>query len=329
MSQGQATLGLDVQIAPRHPKGLSLANPVMIASGTFGWDGYGRGLPEDFALHRLGAVVVKSVTMKPRAGNPEPRWYPKSFQQAVAAGECIFLNSVGIANPGIEAVLGEKAPMWATWKAPVILSLAGESVEQFGEMASMAEGVQGIVALELNLSCPNVEGGLLFSQDPHMTEATVRRVKQRISLPIIAKLGPNVADIVAIARAAVSAGADALTLINTMPAMVIDVESRKPVLGAVTGGLSGPGLRPIAVAAVYKVAQAVDVPVIGVGGIFKAQDALEFIMAGATAVQVGSANLADFLAPFHVLEGLEEYLVRHEINHISELVGVVLHSKGK
>jgi dihydroorotate dehydrogenase (NAD+) catalytic subunit len=174
-----------------------------------------------------------------------------------------------------------------------------------------------------------VEGGLLFSQDPDMTEATVGRVKQRTSLPVIAKLGPNVADIVVISRAAVSAGADALTLINTMPAMVIDVESRKPVLGAVTGGLSGPGLRPIAVAAVYKVAQAVDVPVIGVGGIFKAQDALEFIMAGATAVQVGSANLADFFAPFHVLEGLEEYLVRHEINHISELVGVVLHSKGK
>ena len=315
-------INLFVDLAPRNPHHFRLSNPVMIASGTFGYDGYGRGITPEMDLGSLGAVIPKTVTRQPRVGNPEPRWYPSSYREGRERGECIYLNSIGLANPGIEDALQRLAPQWAQWNATVVLSLSAESAPQFGEMAAMTRGVDGFQALELNLSCPNIEDGALFSHDARLAASAVKAVRSKTDLPVLVKLAPNVADIVGIAAAVVDAGADALTVSNTLPAMIIDVETRRPVLGGITGGLSGPGLRPVAVALVYRIAQAVDVPIIGVGGIFSARDALEYIMAGATAVQVGSANLANLWAPFNILEELQTYLGENGVSDIGELVGV-------
>jgi dihydroorotate dehydrogenase (NAD+) catalytic subunit len=306
---------LAVDLAPLNSHRLKLSNPIMIASGTFGYDGYGRGLTSEMRLSRLGAVIPKTVTRHPRTGNPEPRWYPGSFREAREAGGCIYLNSIGLANPGIEAALTGLAPQWAQWGATVLLSLSAESVAQFGEMAAMTQGVAGFQAIELNLSCPNIEDGALFGHDAGLAAAATAAVRANTDLPVLVKLPPNVPDITPIARSVVAAGAD------TLPAMIIDVEQRKPVLGGITGGLSGPGLRAVALALVYRAAQAVDVPIIGVGGIFTANDALEYILAGATAVQIGSANLADLWAPFNILEELRAYLAEQAITDINQLIG--------
>lgn len=313
-----------MDLAPRNRHHLWLANPVMIASGTFGYDGYGRGIPADANLAQLGAVIPKTVTRWLRQGNPEPRWYPTSYREGLAAGETTFLNSIGLANPGIEDALARLAPQWPDIGTTVVLSLSGESAAQFGEMAAMTQGVAGFQALELNLSCPNIEDGAHFSHDPRLAAAAVAAVRANTDLPVLAKLAPNVPDITVIARAAVDAGADALTLSNTIPAMRIDVATRKPVLGGITGGLSGPGLRPVAVALVYRAAQAVDVPIIGVGGIFCARDALEYLMAGASAVQVGSATLADPRAAFRILEELKTYLAENGISSLAQVIGAAL-----
>ena len=318
---------LSVEIAPKHPVGLRIPNPVMIASGTFGYDGYGRGLvdqaplPSHLDFQRLGAVVAKTVTMEPRTGNPEPRWWPTSYRRALEQGELVFLNSVGLTNPGIHAALEEMAPVWAGWQTSVIFSLSGESVHEFGVMAAMADGITGIAAIELNLSCPNVDNGAHFSHSPELARATVARVKDSTGMPVLAKLSPNVPDISPIAEAVADAGADAVVLTNTIPAMTIDVESKQPILGGVTGGLSGPALRPVAVALVYRASQAVDIPIVGVGGIFTARDALEFIVAGATAVQVGSANLAGLHHPVSILEDLKSHLENAEIACVGQLIG--------
>ena len=204
---------LSTEIAPRHSVGLKLVNPVMIASGTFGWDGYGRGLlkngvpiPDGVDFQRLGAVAVKTVTMRPREGNPEPRWSPTSWRRAEEAGETIYLNSVGLTNPGIKSALSEQAPLWASWNVPVIFSISGGTVEEFGSMADMSENTPGIVALELNLSCPNIEDGAHFSHSPEAAGETVKRVKAATSLPVIPKLSPNVPDIVPIVEAVAQAG---------------------------------------------------------------------------------------------------------------------------
>ena len=318
---------LSVEIAPKHPVGLRIPNPVMIASGTFGYDGYGRGLvdqaplPSHMDFQRLGAVVAKTVTMKPRTGNPEPRWWPMSYRRAMEEGDTVFLNSVGLTNPGIHAALEELAPVWAGWDVPVFFSLAGESVHEFGVMTAMADGIAGIAAIELNLSCPNVDNGAHFSHSAELAGATVARVKDSTGMPVLAKLSPNVPDISPIAEAVADAGADAVVLTNTIPAMTIDVDTQQPILGGVTGGLSGPALRPVAVALVYRASQAVDIPIIGVGGIFTARDALEFIVAGATAVQVGSANLAGLHHPMSILDELESYLENGDIACVGQLKG--------
>ena len=312
-------IDLAVELAPSHPKGLRLVNPVMVASGTFGWDGYGSDIPDGVDFQRLGAIVAKTVTMSPREGNPYPRLYPESWKRAWQAGECIYLNSVGLANPGIHTILKEKASLWTTWKVPVILSIAGESSAQFAEMAAIVEGTPGIAALELNLSCPNVDSGAQFSHDSYLAYETMSRVKASTSLPVFAKLSPNVPNIAPIAEAVVGAGADAITLTNTIPAMAIGVDELRPVLGAVTGGLSGPALRPIAVGLVHRAAQVVDVPIIGVGGVYTAHHALEFIIAGAWAVQIGSANLANFWAPLEVVDGLKAYMIDHGIVDLSHV----------
>ncbi len=314
---------LSVDLAPNNPHHLKLANPVMIASGTFGYDGYGRGITPEMDLGLLGAVIPKTVTRHPREGNPEPRWYPPSYREALEDGECIFLNSIGLTNPGIEVALTTLAPEWSRQDATMILSLSAESVSEFGEMTAMTQGVSGFQAIELNLSCPNIENGAHFSHSAALTAGAVAAVRANTGLPVLAKLAPNVPDVSEIALAAVGAGADALTISNTLPAMQINIESRQPVLGAVTGGLSGHGLRPVALALVYRAAQVVDVPIIGVGGIFNASHALEYFLAGATAVQVGSANLADLWSPFRILDELKVYLGEAGVSDIGELVGAV------
>ena len=313
--------GLAVDLAPRHPRGLRLANPVMIASGTLGYDGYGRGVAGQYPLNQLGAVVPKTVTRWPREGNAEPRWFPESYRKAWEEGDHLFLNAIGLINPGIETAVREWTLEWAEWDATVLFSFAAHSVGEFGEMAAMTGEAKGISGLELNLSCPNIENGAMFSYSADLTRDAVAAVKGNSSLPVLAKLSPNVPDITEIAIAAVEGGADALTICNTLPAMRIDLATGRPVLGNITGGLSGMGLRPVSLALVYQAAQAVDVPIVGVGGIFEAEHALEYIMAGATAVQIGSANLINLGAPWRILDGLQEYVAGNEISNLEELRG--------
>ena len=310
-----------VNLAPNRPDALTLSNPVMVASGTFGYDGYGRGLPADALLASLGAVLPKTFTRHAREGNPEPRWFPSSFREGLAAGETTLLNSVGLTNPGIAAAMSDLAPQWAAMDANIVMSMAADSPEQWEEMASFTVGVAGFAAIELNLSCPNVDDGAMFSHHPRLTEAAVAGVRRQTDVPVWAKLSPNVPDITEIAHAAVSAGADALTISNTVPALHIDVDTGKATLGAGYGGLSGPALRPIAMALVHKAAQAVDVPIIGVGGVMTGRHAAEYLLAGASAVQVGSANLADLNAPFRVLSELEALLTQWEVAAVSDIIG--------
>ena len=313
------SLDLSVDLAPGNLRHLRLKNPVMIASGTFGYDGYGRGMTDAMDLAALGAVIPKTVTRNPREGNPEPRWYPESYRKGWEDGDRLFLNSIGLTNPGIEAAMSDLAPAWAGWNATVLLSFAADSVGQFAEMAGIAQGVPGFQAIELNLSCPNVNDGSLFSHSAALTHDAVAAVKANTDLPVLAKLAPNVPDITRIAKAAVAGGADALTLCNTIPAMRIDTSTRRMVLGNVTGGLSGEGLRPISLALVYQTSRTVDVPVIGVGGIFNAEHALEYLLAGASAVQVGSANLVGLDAPWRILEELRGLLVESDVTSLGDL----------
>ena len=235
--------------------------------------------------------------------------------------EVTLLNSIGLTNPGIEVALRDHAPVWARWEVPIVLSIAGETVEEFGRMAAMVGDTAGVEALELNLSCPNVEHGASYALSAELTYETVGRVRANTDLPVLAKLAPNVPDLGPIALAAQAAGADALTICNTIPAMAIDTETRRPVLGAVTGGISGPALHPVAVALVYSVASRVSIPIIGAGGVYTAEHAIEFLLAGATAVQVGSANLSNFWTPLDVVEGIAAYMDKHDVAHVDDLRG--------
>ena len=302
-------MNLTVELAPRRKRGLLLANPVMAASGTFG---YGLELAKTIDIQRLGAIVSKGTTLRRRRGNPQPRTVETS------AG---MLNSIGLQNIGVATLIREMAPIWATWRVPVIVNIAGESIDDYARLARRLDGVPGVSGLELNISCPNVANGLLFGSDPDMAAAVTVAVRQETTLPVIVKLTPNVGDIVAVARAVVEADADALTLVNTFPAMAIDIHSRRPILGSTFGGLSGPALKPIALRLVYLVAEAVDVPIIGCGGITTAEDAIEFILAGATAVQVGTATFLNPRATLDVLEGIERYLSQQGLHDINPLVG--------
>lgn len=289
--------------------GIPLKNPVMTASGTFG---YGTEFTPFFDLDALGAIIVKTVTMYPRTGNPPPR---------VAETPAGMLNSIGLQNVGIDGFLREKLPFFRTLATPLIVNIAGKSVEEFADLAKRLSDAEGVTGIELNISCPNVAGGLDFGTDPRLTYEVVRAVRQTTSLPVIPKLSPNVTDVTVIARAAAEAGADALSLINTVVAMVIDVWSRKPKLPGATGGLSGPAIRPIAVRMVWEVAQAVSIPLIGIGGIMSGEDAVQFLLAGASAVQVGTANFLDPLAPMKVLAGIEDYLNRQGVDDVTSLIG--------
>jgi len=301
---------LSVQLAPRHPRGLLLANPVMTASGTFG---YGTEYSHLFDIQKLGAMVCKGTTLEPREGNPQPR---------IAETACGVLNSIGLQNIGVEALIREKAPVWSGWKVPVIVNIAGDTVDEYAGVADALDGVAGVSALEVNISCPNVTaGGAEFGIEPDSAASVVAAVKATTSLPILVKLTPNTSDIVRVAQAVAEAGADAVCLVNTLKGMAIDVARRKPLLGSITGGLSGPAIKPVALYMVYEVAGAVEIPIIGCGGITTAQDAIEFIMAGASAIQVGTANLTDPNAPLEVLQGIEEFMRQEGIQDIHELIG--------
>ena len=289
---------------------LRLANPVMAASGTWG---YGDEYGDIVDVQKLGAVICKGTTLEPRNGNPQPRIVE------VTGG---VLNSVGLQNIGVDALIGEKAPLWATWKVPVLVNIAGNTIEEYAQVAAKLEGVAGVSGIEVNISCPNVsKGGMHFGTDPSAASEVTAAVKEATSLPVIVKLSPNVTDITVIAQAVEKAGADAVSLINTVSGMAIDVKGRKPLLGNITGGLSGPAVKPIALLMVYRVAGCVNIPVIGCGGITSAADALEFIMAGATAIQVGTASLTDPRATLAVIDGLTEYLSTRGIRSIGELRG--------
>ncbi|MCD6567743.1 MAG: dihydroorotate dehydrogenase [Dehalococcoidia bacterium] len=302
---------LCVQLAPGHSAGLSLSNPVMIASGIFG---YGEEYAQLVEIQKLGAVVCKGTTLAPRRGNPQPRLVE------TASG---LLNSVGLENIGVEALIREEAPKWASWQVPVIVNVAGETIEEYVEVVTRLEGVQGISGIELNISCPNVSaGGAEFGMNPEIAARVTAAVKGASSLPLMVKLSPNVTDIRAIALAVQEAGADAISLINTLKGMAFAVDKGKPRLGNITGGLSGPAIKPVALRMVYEVAEVVRVPVVGCGGIASASDALEFIMCGASAVQVGTANFTDPGIGLTIVKGIEEFMREKKVERLTDLAGL-------
>ena len=306
------SVNLAVELLPGHKRGLHLANPVMTASGTFS---NGVEYARMFDIQRLGAIVSKAITVKPRRGNVQPRIVE------TAAG---MLNSIGLQNIGIDAILKDVSPIWATWRVPVIANIAGESVADYAELARRLDGVAGVSGIEVNISCPNVENGLDFGVEPRAAAEVTHAVRRQTDLPLIVKLSPNVTDIVSMATAVADAGADAVTLINTFPAMRIDVANRRPALGWGSGGLSGPALKPIALRMVYQVAKALDIPIIGCGGVMCGEDAVEFLMAGASAVQVGTATFLNPSAPLEVIQSIEEFMRREQIEDIGEIVGAAL-----
>jgi len=290
--------------------GIRMKNPVATASGTFG---YGQEYAPFVDLNRLGAIVVKGTTLKPRPGNPPPR---------LAETPAGVLNAIGLQNPGVEQVMEEALPFLAAYDVPVIVNIAGDTPEDYAMLARKLSQSRGVAGLEVNISCPNVKkGGMHFGSDPVMAAEVTRAVKENSTLPVIVKLSPNVTSIVTLAEKVAEAGADALSLINTILGMSIDIKTRLPRLGNIMGGLSGPAVRPIAVRMVWEVYEAVDLPIIGMGGIVTAEDALEFILAGASGVAIGTANFVNPRATIDVLEGIEKYMLEHGISDIKELIG--------
>ena len=292
--------------------GLLLKNPVMTASGTFG---FGREFESLVDLNRLGAVIVKGLSREPSPGNPPPR---------IVETPCGMLNAIGLENIGIDLFIQEKLPFLNQFTSAVIVNVYGKTPESYAAVADCCKLVDGIDALEVNISCPNVKtGGVSFGVDPAAAAEVVCAVREKTSKPLIVKLSPNVTDIANIAEAVVAAGADAVSLINTLTGMAVDINARRPKLGNITGGLSGPAIKPIALRMVWQVAQAVNVPVIGIGGISTAEDALEFIIAGATAVQIGTANFTNPAVTMEIIDGLQAFLNRQGIGRITELIGTL------
>lgn len=290
---------------------LRLPNPILVASGTFG---YARESASFVPLEKLGGIVPKTITASPRMGNPPPRIVE------TAAG---MLNAIGLDNDGIDHFLDHHLPYFRTLDVPLIVNIAGTSADEFAEMAARLGEEQGIAALELNLSCPNVAHGTDFAQNPQVAEKLVSKVRSQCSLPILAKLTPNIADIVPIARAAEAGGADGVTLINTLVGTAIDWRKRKPILANIFGGMSGPAIKPVALRFVLQVRRAVKIPIMGVGGIRTVDDVLEFLVAGASAVQVGTANFFDPMATTRLLEELPRTLEAAGIESIRSLIGSV------
>lgn len=291
--------------------GIKMKTPVMTASGTFG---FGTEYSDFVDLNKIGAVVVKGTTLKPRPGNKGRR---------IAETPAGMLNSIGLENPGVEEFLSTILPKLTPYDVPIIVNISGNTIEEYGELAALLT-VPGIAGLELNISCPNVkEGGIAFGTQCHSAAAVVAMAKRNTNLPVIVKLSPNVTDIVAMAQAVEQAGADAISLINTLLGMAIDIHKWKPVLGNVMGGLSGPAVKPVAVRMVWQVAQAVKVPIIGMGGIVTGEDAIEFMLAGASAVAVGTGNFVNPQATQSVADEIKTYLEQRGLSHVNQLVGKV------
>ena len=277
----------------RRSVGFLLENPILVASGTFG---YGVEYGEVVDVQRLGAICCKGTTLRPRVGNPTPR---------VTETPGGMLNSIGLQNPGVDAVIEKYAPLWQAWRTPVIVNVAGESVEDYVEVARRLDGVPGVAGIELNISCPNVgRGGLQFAIDASAAGQVTAAVRRATDLPLLVKLSPNVADVRPIARAIADAGADALTAVNTLSGIAVDPGRRRPLLGNVFGGLSGPAIKPVALKVVYEVAQVVDIPIVAIGGIVELADVLDYLAVGAVAVQVGTAIFADPTLPVRLIDEL-------------------------
>jgi dihydroorotate dehydrogenase (NAD+) catalytic subunit len=289
---------------------LELENPVMVASGTFG---YGEEYASAIDLNRLGAVVVKGLSLKPRQGYPPPR---------LCETPSGMLNAIGLENVGVEAFIHEKLPFLRQFKTRVVANIFGETIEEYQEVAKRLDGIEGVHALEVNISCPNVKkGGISFGSDSRATFEVLSSVRKMTTLPLIAKLSPNVTDITEFALAAKAASVNAISLVNTLVGMVIDIHVQRPMLSAMTGGLSGPAIHPIAVRMVWEVAHGVDLPIIGMGGITRAEDAIEFFLAGATAVAIGTANFINPQTSIQVLEGIQSYLGKKGYHDIRQIIG--------
>ena len=310
MSEAKCPSPADVQLDVQLGR-LRLANPIMVASGTFG---YAREMAGLVDLNRLGAILPKTITLRARSGNPPPRTVETTGG---------MLNSIGLDNDGIEAFIERQLPYLAGLETAIIVSIAGKSYEEFVELGARLDGVPGVAAVELNVSCPNVTGGVDFGVNPDMCEQVVSGVRKRCSVPVLAKLTPNVTDVTVVARAAEAGGADAISLVNTCLGMAVDWRRRRPRLGAGMGGLSGPAIKPIALRAVYQAARAVHVPVVGIGGIATVDDVMEFLVAGAAAVQIGTANFYRPTVSIEILDALPAALAELGAKRVADVVGTL------
>lgn len=292
--------------------GIRLKNPVMTASGTFG---YAREFDHLIDLNRLGGIIVKGLSLEPSRGNPPPR---------IVETPCGMLNAIGLENVGLEAFEKQKLPFLRTLEAPVFVNIYGKTIKDYERLADRLDGIEAVSGIEVNISCPNVKaGGVAFGVDPESAFQVVRAVRKACSKTVIAKLSPNVTDVTLIARKVEEAGADSVSLINTITGMAVDLETRRPKLANTTGGLSGPAIKPVALRMVWETARAVGIPVVGVGGIMTSRDALEFIVAGAAAVQVGTASFVDPGAGIRVIDGIREFMLEHGLKSIKEMIGTL------
>ena len=292
--------------------GIEINNPVMTASGTFGYAGE---FVELVDLNRLGAIVVKGLSLEPSTGNPPPR---------IVETPCGMLNAIGLENVGLAAFVKEKLPFLRRLDTPVFVNIYGRRTEEYAELAARLEDIDGVSGIEVNISCPNVKsGGMAFGAYPESAAEVVRAVRKQTTKPLMIKLSPNVTDITKIAKSVEAEGADSISLINTITGMAIDIETRRPKIANITGGLSGPAIKPVALRMVWQVAQTVNVPVIGIGGIMTANDALEFLIAGAVAVQVGTANFINPHATTDIIDGIESFLIERNISNISDIIATL------
>jgi dihydroorotate dehydrogenase (NAD+) catalytic subunit len=292
---------------------IKLKNPVIVASGTFG---FGEEYEDFFNLNHLGAIIPKGISLKPMVGNPSPRIFET---------EAGILNSIGLQNPGFGGFIKDKLPYFKKIKTHLIINFFGNTTKEYVELARRFDGVPNISGLEMNISCPNVQQcGIIFSSDPKMTYHLVCAVRKATTLTLIVKLSPNVTDITSMAKSAEDGGADAVSLVNTFRAMAINIYSRKPELGNIIGGLSGPAIKPIALRMVWEASQKVKIPIIGIGGIMKAEDAIEFIMVGASAIQIGTANLVNPRTGIEIIYGIKQYLIQHRIDRVRKLTGLLI-----
>lgn len=305
MTAKKAEVNLKVTLGP-----LSLPNPVMVASGTFG---YGLEYSSLINISKLGGIVVKGLSIEPRPGNPPPR---------LVETHGGLINAIGLENVGVDNFVNQKLPLLLKHEVPVIVNIFGNTVEEYSELAKILDGVTGISALEINISCPNVKsGGIVFGTDPKQIQKVVSSVRENTGLPLITKLTPNVTDIGEMAKAAVEAGTDIISAINTVSAMAVDINSRKPKLGNIVGGLSGPAIKPIALKKVWDILNSVEVPVIGIGGISNHEDALEFLLVGARAVQIGTANFIHPKISVEIIEGIRSFLESNGLKDVNEFIG--------